>query len=144
MAFNFDSAKMQAGYTVPVVLNTLPGSPTVHIEHLGSENRTLTDEILKAANADVPVKRTAGVAKKKTTKADLDGQVEDKRADLKHAIRKLEATHTDTGLEATDADIPLFIAALPGDTVELLWHFAKTADNFRRTPPADVKALAEK
>ena len=144
MPFDFTPALVTPGRLVPMLLNMLPGSPTVHLEYLGEENASFLTYQLEQANAVVKGRKLAiGRGEvPKVTAADLT-DVTKMRAELRHAIRKLEAKHTD-GTEATAADIPDFIAALPPDTVRRIHAVAENIENFRNSAFAEPKALAEK
>lgn len=143
MAFDFAPAMVTPGRTIPVVLNMLPGSPTVHLEHLGPDNKTWLAAQVASANAAAPKKGIAlGRERPKIDAKDLTDDTE-QRADLVHALRHLEATHTD-GTPATDADIPEFIAGLPSDIVRRLHFVASNIENYRNGQFNDPKAIAEK
>lgn len=140
--FDFSSAMVTPGRTIPIVLNMLSGAPTVHLECLGPDNKTYMAAVLAKANAKEPVKVGRG-EKKKVTIASLQDAIAEERGDLLHAIRRLEATRTD-GTPATDADIPAFIAALPPDVVQRIHAVANNIENYRDSVFADPKELAEK
>jgi hypothetical protein len=131
-------AALVPGKTVPLKLDMLPGSPVIHIEHIGDENATWINSRVAKANAESPR------AKKKVTVKSLNEATEERRQEIiDHAIRNIEARHDD-GTPATKADIPLFGAALPADVVDLVWVFAHNAANWRDEMEGDPKELAEK
>ncbi len=140
MAFDkIRSAELVPGKTVALKLDMLPGSPVVHVEHLGEENSSWVNEQIATANSK-PLSR----GKKKLTAKGLKEATEEHRKEIAdHAIRGLDATHDD-GTPATKADIPEFVASLPRDVVDLIWVFAYTPANWRDTIEVDAKELAEK
>lgn len=148
MAFDFSKQELKAGKTVPLVLDMLPGKPIVHLEWLGETNATWMSDQIARANA-----KTATAAKKadpKITKKGLDEIREKNRGFLaKHAVRRLEAKHNsgeNAGKDATEADIPEFMAKIPGDVVDTIVEFCANQENFRDADiePGDVKDLAGK
>jgi hypothetical protein len=144
--FDFTAQKIVAGYTIPIVLDMLPGSPTVHIEHLGNQNKTLLAEQIAEATATASDARKIGAKSKRKTPAEVEKELAEKTAERReelaaHAVRNLDAKHVD-GTPATTADIPAFVDALPEDIVDRLYAIANNADLFRRTE--DPAAIAGK
>jgi hypothetical protein len=144
MAFDYSQFVLKTGKTVPFKVNMLPGEPVAHIEHLGESNASyLSDQI---AQANAKTMAAAGVSQKKKllSKKALE-ELRDKRRDIisKHAVRDLVAKHSD-GTPATKADIPMWVAALPPDIIDLIWDFANNAENFRDVIESEPKELAEK
>lgn len=151
MGFDYSLQEMVSGYTIPILLDGLPGSPVVHIEHLGPDNRTLLAEQIATANATLA--EAAKATKKRIGKKQSDAppvvdeswfqnRTASRRETLiKHVVRKLEATHTD-GTAATDADIPAWVNAIPKATVDLLYELAEGNANFFR--PSEPKDIAKK
>ncbi len=145
MAFDHISkAALTPGKTIPLSLDMLPGTPVIDVEHLGDENASyLDDEIAKANAKGVSAGSQKG---KKVTPARLV-EIREKRRDIiaKHAIRHLKDVKHSDGKQATDAEIPAFAAALPGDVVDKIWDIVTDAELFReRSIDGDPKALAEK
>lgn len=140
--FDFSSAMVTPGRTIPVILNMLPGSPVIHVECFGPDNKSYMASVLAAANAKAPVKVGRG-EKVKVTADTFAETLAEERKDLHHAIRRIEAKRKD-GTDATDADIPAFIAALPPDVVHRVHAIANNLENFRDGQFADPKELAEK
>lgn len=139
MAFDFSSAHLKPGKTVPLVLNMLPGEPVVQIEHLGESNKSFFNDLIARANAKATV-----VPSKLTAKALKEARAKNREMIAKHAVRDLVATHDD-GRKATKEDIPEFIAALPDDVIDLIREFASNPENFRdQTIEADPADIAEK
>ena len=135
---------VKPGKTVKFTLDMLQGPPShpeppvLHVEHLGEGNAPYWQDAIARAEA------------KPTTPTDLMGAAgrlsrrERNRGLLaKFAIKKLEAFRRD-GTPATEADIPRFMAKLPGDVVDLVWAFCQDAENFRERPLAAPDKLAEK
>ncbi len=141
MAFDFKSAELQVGKTIPVVLSKLPGQPVVHLEYLGDTNATYVSDLIGKANA----KKSTSGGRKMMSKKELAKALTDARELLaKHAVRNLECKHVD-GTEATNADIPLFCESIPAWQVWELRDMASTLDNYLDFPiEGDPKDLAEK
>jgi hypothetical protein len=146
MAFdNIRSAGLIAGRVVKLQFNNLPGQPVVHVEHLGETNAAwLNDEIARANSTSALVTSSrSALSKQKIGEARLKRRT----VFAKHAARKLEAKHSN-GADATDDDIPEFIAALPDEVFDAAWTFACDAENFRERVidigEESVKALVAK
>ena len=139
----FDHIKRSAiapGKTVQLVLNMLPGSPVVHVEHVGETNVGFMNELLAKANG----RHLATSSSSLSAKDRDDARARNRETLARHSIRHLEATHSD-GTPATDTDIPDFVAALPDDVVDLIRDFVRDPNNFRERPiEGDPKAIAEK
>lgn len=144
MPFDYRKAELEPGRTVPMVLDMLPGSPEIQVEHLGDENRTyLADHIAKA---NAKASRSGGVAARKmVSKATIAEDQKQRRTDVaKHVVRDLKAKHTD-GRDATPTDIPEWVDSLPNHVVMMIYLFALNAGNFLdQVIEGDVKELAEK
>ncbi len=137
----FKKAVLMPGKTVPLRLNMLQGEPVLHVEHIGDENVSYVDDIIAKAHATKQV----GVRGKKLSRKMLaESMVENRRIVAAHAVRHVEALHSD-GRAATDADIPELVASLPDDVITTIYNFASDAENFRERPiEGDAKELAEK
>lgn len=128
MAFDYSSAALKPGKTIPLKLYMLPGEPVVHVEHLGETNASFWNDSIAKANGGE--RRVGGNA---LTKRAIASARRKNRATLAaHAIRKLDATHSD-GKAATLADIPEFVDALPDDIVDFLRDYCTNQENFRDT-----------
>lgn len=145
MSFDFTPFEMQEGYTVPLVLDMLPGSPVVHLEHLGLANKSyVASQIAAATAAAEEIRKDKRKIGRKVDTAitfkDADQDIIEKRADLHHAIRNLEGFHSDGVTPASSKDIPDFISAIPKHIVVLLWNFCQVESNFYRKAanPSDV------
>ncbi len=143
MAFDFSSVTLVPGRTIAMELDMIPGAPVVHIEFLGIDNKSFMESLIVKANAKTP--KTAAKDKKVTVATYTDA-IEEHRADILHAVRKLEGMRHTDGRLATDADIPDFIAGLPPDIVEKIWFKANSVEAHRPglQTVAEEKALAEK
>lgn len=131
----------QAGKTQPYTLTGLRNpdgtSPIVHVEHLGEENKPFWLEMLATASADnQPLAKSPAEMDKRRR----DNRAESREIVIRHSARKLENVVKDDGTYATDADLPLFIRAIPDGDFDDLLVFAKRDDTFREYP--DAKKLA--
>lgn len=154
MSFDFSESEIATGRTCPLVLDQLKGDPPpiIHVEHLGDTNKTYLSEQLGSANASA--KKKAERAKERgdaiITEKDVDRQYKEMRADLKHAVRDLDAVFNvgdRKGQKAAKTDIPLFVSKLPNDVVKFIWLFARNPNNFREyvlNDSEETKILVEK
>lgn len=138
--FDFEAAKLQPGKLVPIKLNMLPGHPVVWVEHLGETNKGYWNETLAMAGSG-GAEAGSGKRTPETVKADIEKH---RKSIERHAIRKLDAKHTDTGEAATQADIPEFCEAIPDDVVETVYWFSRDPENFRKHSFSNAADLAEK
>lgn len=131
------AARPKPGKIVPLVLNMLPGSPTVHVEHLGETNAAYWQDAIARAEAEPAAVGRRGITELRARRERNRGLL------VKFAVRRLEAVHSD-GTPATDADIPEFVEALPDDVVDTVWVFCSDVENFRERPLAAPEKLAGK
>lgn len=136
---SYAAAALVPGKTVELRLNMLPGSPVVHVEHLGETNVGYTNDTVAGAGMGV----AAAGNRKRTPKERKELRDKRRKTLAAHAIRKLDAKHDD-GTAATNADIPEWLDAVPDDVVDTMFFFALDADNFREVTFASVAAVAEK
>lgn len=136
----------QLGKTVPYALlglrNPDGSHPIVHLEHLGEGNRPFWLEMLAAAQAELPppTKSPAELDKRRR-----DTRAENREIVIRHSARRLENVIKDDGTVATDADLPLFIRAIPDADFDDMLAFAKRDAPYREYAIAESpKALAEK
>ncbi len=146
MAFqHIKNAGLVAGHTVKLQFNNLPGAPVVHVEYLGETNSGwLNDEIARANSVSAMVTSSKATLSKQKIQ---ETRGKRRAAFAKHAVRKLEAKHSD-GKDATTDDIPEFVDALPDEVFDSAWLFVVDAENFRErvidVGEESVKALVEK
>lgn len=144
MFSHISKAVVPPGKTVPLVLDMLPGSPVLHVEHLGESNQQYwNDQIARANTAEARVGDRANQA---ITKRGLKKRRDKDRETLaKFSVRDIEARHTD-GTPATKEDIPDFLEACPDDVIDTIRDFVINPDNFRErgAAPADPSDTAEK
>lgn len=141
----FAGSALKTGKTVPLKLNMLPGSPVVHLEFLGETNTTFWNDQIARANAkDAVLAAITPGGTKVTKKLIRERRKKDRETLAKHAVRKLEAVHSD-GTAATAADIPEFLDAMPDDVIDMLRAFVTDPENFReRAIESDPEDTAEK
>jgi hypothetical protein len=113
------------GYEVTELRNADGTHPLLHVEHVGISNPAFMQWAL--ANAG------------KETSED------DREMVVRFGARHLERTFFADGSQATDDDLPKFIAAMPLRAFLRLRDFVMLESNFCEFPViADPKALAEK
>ena len=144
MPFDFAASNLRPGKTVALKLNMLPGQPVIHVEHLGESNQTFwNDQIARANSRDAVAAIVASKPGKITKKVIKERRKKDRETLAKHAVRDLEAKHSD-GRPATRDDIPDFMDAIPDDVVDIIRDFAQDPENFRDRVEADPEDTAEK
>lgn len=164
MPFDYSAANVTPGRTIRVVMNNLPpmprregeeaspGFPVAHVELLNDDNRSYQGYLIQRADASKKKGKLID-EKPKTLEARVERAMEqtaekraERRREIHHAVRKIEARHSD-GADATEADIPAWIAALPQDAVDRIWIIAHDEDMFRDglwTPTNTEVEIAEK
>ncbi len=142
MAFGkIEAASLKPGKTVALKLNQLPGSPVVHVEHLGETNASWWNDNVTKADPKAAAPDRAGKA---TLKSIAAARAANRIIVAKHAVRRLEATHDD-GRKATDEDIPEFVESLPDHVFDIVKNFALDANNFMDVAAdSDANELAGK
>lgn len=132
---NYEKQAPRSGQTVPYEVTELKNPdgthPIVHIEHIGDSNETFVEEMLARAGADEVDETHA--AKLATARDRV----------IRHAARRLERVFFSDGTQATDADIPGFVRALPVRAFDRMARFAMSEAPFVEIA-TDPQALAEK
>lgn len=162
--FDYRKAEITPGRTVEILMDNLPRDrwkdpttgeemvgdfPICHVEQLGPDNRSwVAAQIDKADPKKAPKKEPAGprAAKKMSVEAFQAATRKDRderREEIRHAVRRIVCRRSD-GTEATDSDIPAWIAAIPQHAVDRIHTIAWNPNNYLDGNFADPNEIAEK
>lgn len=135
---NYAEQGLRFGHTVPFEVTELTNAdgshPLLHVEHLGTANGTLLEEIIARAGAPRETEDAADFLRRLRENQD---------AVSKHCVRDIERVFFSDGTAATKDDIPAFVRAMPAKAFQRLLEFAYNEANFYK-PAEKPQVLAEK
>lgn len=124
-------------YEVTELVNADGSHPIIHVEHLGSTNASMLEELIARASVD----EKDAAAKPSIVEVNRLNR----ESVARHSARRIERVFLGDGTAATNADIPAFISALPVMAFDRLMRFVLAEGNFCKFPIAEKPAaLAEK